>query len=57
MWVLLIPVVIAILGSPIGLSATPLVLLLGGKGETATFTFASVGSASTSASRIALGEY
>ena len=58
MWVLLILVVIAIhLGSPIGLSATPLVLLLGGRGETATFTFASVGSASTSASRIALGEY
>ena len=56
MWVLLILVVIAIhLGSPIGLSATPLVLLLGGRGETATFTFASVGSTSTSASRIALG--
>ena len=55
---LLVPVVIAVhLGSPIGLLATPLVLLLGGRGETATFTFASIGSASTSASRIALGEY
>lgn len=55
---LLVPVVIAVRsGSPIGLSAAPLVLLLGGRGETAAFTFASVGSASTSAFGIALGGY
>ena len=52
---LLVLVVIAVhSGSPIGLSTTPLVLLLGGKGETAALTFTSVGSASTSAFGIAL---
>ena len=51
---LVLVVIVVRSGSPIGLSATPLVLLLGGKAETAAFTFTSVGSASTSAFGIAL---
>ena len=51
---LVLVVIVVRLGSPIGLSATPLVLLLGGRGETVAFTFTSVRSASTSASGIAL---
>ena len=52
---LLIPVVVVVRsGSPIELLTAPLVLLLGGRGETTAFTFTSVGSASTSASGIAL---